>query len=552
MVGGETQDVFGPVTDQAVAMSPQAGTSMWPRGRLVRWIPEIAILLLLALLTLNRLDAADVCGGNEAAMAVYVQQMIEHKQFIFPLDNCRIPMYKPPLYHWTATALAAVLRQPTTTSFVLRLPSALYAIAAAAITIIFARSVVGKRAGILSGLILCGSYQYISDARVGLVDMTLTFFITLALLAFFEWFIAHLETPRNSFRAAFFLYSLSLALGLGVLAKGPVGLILPAAAIAVFLVTEEAWGAFAQLFRFGPILIVLTMGSSWYLTCLFEHHLDFLRLQLGTENFGRFFGGLGRMTSWYYLRPLLFNSIPFSLFVPLAVIAGLRGRRPLISRSATSGVRLQRAELAARFLAIFWVCTLTFFELAAYKRRTYLLPLWPASAVLLAWSLLDRVLPRLGECRGTFVYRTVAGICVAVAAANFFFIPAYELHKCGAPLNLSAIVREMGIGSRSGSSSGLTQTESYRQPARRINSLTSSEGPLYVIGIESALEPLVFYLNRCVIPLRSLDGAPPGYIIMSATVWSKVSRNSHLALLGRFAHNDGDLVLVRSDPQPAG
>src|SRR5690349_23984925 len=96
---------------------------------LLRMLPPAAIALLLALLALNRLGAADVCGGSEAAMAVYVQQMIERKQFVFPLDNCSIPMYKPPLYHWSASALAVVFQQAAATTFILRLPSAVYAIA---------------------------------------------------------------------------------------------------------------------------------------------------------------------------------------------------------------------------------------------------------------------------------------------------------------------------------------------------------------------------------------------------------------------------------------
>src|SRR2546430_3475372 len=150
-------------------------------------LPQAAVVLLLAILTVNRLGAADVCGGSEAAMAVYVQQMIEHSKFLFPLDNCSIPMYKPPLYHWTASALAVVFQQAAASPFILRLPSAVYAIACAILTMFFAASVLSRRAAILAGLVLCGSYQYISQARVGLVDMTLTFFETLALYDFFGW-----------------------------------------------------------------------------------------------------------------------------------------------------------------------------------------------------------------------------------------------------------------------------------------------------------------------------------------------------------------------------
>src|SRR5580658_5460953 len=160
----------------------------------MRVLPLAGITLLLALLTLNRLGASDVCGGNEAAMAVYVQQMVEDHKLLFPLDNCTIPMYKPPLYHWTATGLAHLLDEHTATPFNLRLPSALYAIGGAVLTMAFAASLLGLRGAILAGLILCGSYQYVSQARIGLVDMTLTFCETLALYTFFCWF----EIDRDS------------------------------------------------------------------------------------------------------------------------------------------------------------------------------------------------------------------------------------------------------------------------------------------------------------------------------------------------------------------
>jgi 4-amino-4-deoxy-L-arabinose transferase-like glycosyltransferase len=133
-------------------MSYPSGTTIWKRG----W-PLAAIVLLMALLTLNRLGASDVCGGSEAAMAVYVQQMVEDHRLLFPLDNCTIPMYKPPLYHWTATGLAHLLREDVATPFNLRLPSALYAIGGAILTMAFALSLLGPRGAMLAGLILCGS-----------------------------------------------------------------------------------------------------------------------------------------------------------------------------------------------------------------------------------------------------------------------------------------------------------------------------------------------------------------------------------------------------------
>src|SRR5208283_6121624 len=107
---------------------------------------------------------------------------------------------------------------------------------------------------------------------------------------------------------------------------------------------------------------------SWYLACLVARRFDFLSLQIRSENFGRFFGTLGSMPPWYYLKPLLFNSAPWSLLLPAAVTAATIERR---APSEVGGHYSQeeRAALCAKFFGIFWLVTVVFFELAAFKRR---------------------------------------------------------------------------------------------------------------------------------------------------------------------------------------
>src|SRR5262249_44537380 len=157
-----------------------------------------------------------------AIMGVFVQQMVEHHELLFPLDNCRTPMYKPPLFHWTAAAFDFLTRRKNVSAFDLRLPSALYAIAGAIMTMLFAGNLLVERGALISGAILAGSYQYISQARIGLVDMTLTFFETLALFTFFCWLEVEQDSGPRRVKTLLH-YLLAIAMGLGVLAKGPVG-----------------------------------------------------------------------------------------------------------------------------------------------------------------------------------------------------------------------------------------------------------------------------------------------------------------------------------------
>src|SRR5216684_3754093 len=184
--------------DLAVAaLRPRLCFSMKPHDRSeaarsdahrIRYLLAISAVAVIALLSIHRLDAADVCGDNEAVEGVFLQQMVEHGALLFPVENGRSPMYKPPLFHWTATALDRAAGIKKVTSFNLRITSALYATAGALLTMVFAYSVLGPCAAVLSGLILAASYQFIEEARIGRVDMTLCFFETLALFAFIWWY----------------------------------------------------------------------------------------------------------------------------------------------------------------------------------------------------------------------------------------------------------------------------------------------------------------------------------------------------------------------------
>ncbi len=287
----------------------------------------IAIAIITAALMLHHLGAADICTGNEAVEGVFVQQMVEHGQLLFPLENGKVPMYKPPLFHWTAVAIDRIADIHKVTAATLRLPSALYAILGVLLTMLFAYRVLGVEAAILAGLALAGSYQYVSQGRYGRVDMTLCFFETLAMFAFVWWLP---RDPNSSGRAAradsnlAALYLIAISLGLAVLAKGPVGALLPGVSIVIFMILEHRP---RQLLTMLPILarsfVGAALASSWYLACYFTGHFSFLNVQLGEENLGRFTGSLGAMASTYYFKPILLNSAPLSILIPVAALFAL-------------------------------------------------------------------------------------------------------------------------------------------------------------------------------------------------------------------------------------
>jgi 4-amino-4-deoxy-L-arabinose transferase-like glycosyltransferase len=495
-------------------------------ARLATYLELGLLVLLVAVLTTNRLDAGPICGANEAVEAVFVQQMVEHGDWLFPLDNGAGPMYKPPLFHWTATTLDRLAGIRKVDALNLRLPSALYATAGAALTMGFALSRFGPAPAVLSGLILAASYQYISEGRVGRVDMTLTFLEALSLFSFIWW----LSAPENesSRRRTALHFLLAASMGLGVLAKGPVGAILPGSAIGLFLAVEERWTDLRRLMRPLPIIFGAALASSWYVICLVGGRFGFLSRQLGSENFGRFFGTLGRMPFGYYAQPLLLNAGPISLLIPLAVITAIampRTRYADFNQLDDGSAGPPRNELdCARLFALFWIVTVVFFELAAYKRKAYLLPLWPPSAILLAWWTWRIVRPRWGK--GLVI--ALATACVAMTVGNFFFIPWRETRDCGGSLSLTQALEWPFLSLYGEQPRYVTRQDWLRIAARRIDGVVGANRPLFAYRLDEAMEPWIFYLDRNIVPVHGpINSIPSGYVLVPRPIWNKQADDAH-------------------------
>src|SRR5208282_6047897 len=234
--------------------------------------------------------------------------------------------------------------------------------------------------------------------------------------------------------------------------------ILPLVSIGVFLIVERRLDQARATLRPGPVILALVVGSSWYVACLYGRRYGFLNRQLGIENFGRFFGSLGAMPPWYYVVPILLNSPPLSLLVPIAVVAAIRQRPNPLTPFPKDGkgerTDAERAASAVKLLAIFWLVSVTFFSIAAYKRRAYLLPLWPCSAVMLAWWI-ETIRP---NPLGRVLRPAVASICVGLIAVNFVWLPKKEIRDCG--------------------------DDSFRGAATEITRIVGAEESLFVYGIE--------------------------------------------------------------------
>ncbi len=293
---------------------------------------------------------------GEPREGLVVREMLATGEWLVPARPAGEVARKPPLYYWLA-AIALRLR-PEAPEQALRLPSAVLATAAVVGTWATARTVWGPAAGLPAALVLASAFEWTRAATAARVDMTLAAALTAVVLG---WI---LTLARDRPGGALVLAAAGALAG--TLAKGPVALILPALAAGVLAVVRRDQRVLARL-RPWVVLGAAAAGAGlWYAAAFLRGGDAFLEV-VARENLTRFIDAEDHAHGIWYLVPLgLVGLLPWSPLLPLAVGA----------------VRARPRTTATVFAAVWIVVGFVFFSLAQAKRSVYLLPIYPAVALL--------------------------------------------------------------------------------------------------------------------------------------------------------------------------
>jgi 4-amino-4-deoxy-L-arabinose transferase-like glycosyltransferase len=303
-----------------------------------------------------------IWNHGEAREGLVVQNIVHNHNWILPDANGRIPS-KPPLYHWIASVLAIVFGL---SDWTVRLPSALAAGAIATMTFVLGKAIGGRRTGWLAVGALLGMYEFWDAGTQARVDMVFAACVTASLTAFFFW----QRDGKESSRAACYL-----AAALGVLAKGPAGAAFPALAILGFLGAEKSLARIRAFWSWRWIGAVLAIDIGWYAAAYHIGGSGFIVVQLLRENFDQVLGAHGfssrhgRLAALAWLATRVF---PWNLALVWCLVRRLRG---------------ERADATERLLHAWWMAIFFIVFLSTIKRAVYLLPAYPAIALLAGRAL---------------------------------------------------------------------------------------------------------------------------------------------------------------------
>jgi 4-amino-4-deoxy-L-arabinose transferase-like glycosyltransferase len=370
----------------------------------------LLLLAVTAALYLPNLGAPSLWDIDEGNNAEAAREMLANNNWVVPKFNGELRVDKPALLYWLQMGAYQVFGVG---EFAARLPSALAAMLAVLGTYELGRGLVGRGAGLLAGLILASTTAFAAAAHFANPDALLNACTVLSLLAFWHAF-SRARPP--------WLVVAGMIMGVGVLAKGPVGLVLPGCVTVLFLLwcgrlrfLVNRWSLW------GSLAFVLVMAP-WYGWVGADTHGEFLKGFFLTHNVGRALSAMeSHRGEFYYYGPVLvLGFLPWSIFLGPTAWYGLkalvrkrggvpphkpealaRGRRvpslalracvaPDLGRPLRRLAACYRAVVfpgdreteAARFLWCWVAVYLLFFSLAATKLPNYILPLYAPLAIL--------------------------------------------------------------------------------------------------------------------------------------------------------------------------
>ena len=163
--------------------------------------------------------------------------------------------------------------------------------------------------------------------------------------------------------------------GLATLIKGPVGLIIPLAVAGIFLASSRELSKVKLRLWLLGLVIFLALTLPWYLAVYWKTSGAFGQEFLLKQNLVRFFDYRQGQPPWYYIPALIAGLFPWVFFLPVGIVSGWGA-----FRRGDKGI----------LLALVWLLVVfVFFSLSASKRPDYILPLYPAAALLVASTWRD-------------------------------------------------------------------------------------------------------------------------------------------------------------------
>ena len=355
------------------------------------------IIILAIVMMIPFLGLSDFNTKGEPREAVVAYTMLEHGNWILPINNGGDIPYKPPFFHWCIAFFSLFIGHVN--EFTSRLPSAVSLVLMTIGGFVFYAKRKNTQISLIAAILTLTAFEV---HRAGIncrVDMVNTAFMVGAMYLLYRWW----EKGKHQLP-----WLAILCMSGATLTKGPVGIILPCFVMGVFMLTqrENFWGIVWRMAL--TALLSLIIPFCWYYAAYLQAGDEFLRL-VKEENIDRFMGKMAYEShenpAWYNLLTLVMGWAPYTLLLlfSLFILPWKKFSKTRFLENAKKATPLQVFTWLAFLLVLFFYC------IPKSKRSVYLLPCYPFMAYLIAEYIVWMMKEKMGALK---VY---AGVIASLA-----------------------------------------------------------------------------------------------------------------------------------------
>lgn len=329
------------------------------------WTTDLISLgLLLFLFYTLFLGGYPLFTPDEARYSEVAREMVATGDYITPRVNGVAFLDKPILYYWLQ---AIAIHLFGIKEWALRLFPVLFGIFGCITTYICGRRLFDRRTGLISAMILGTSPLYFCGTHYANLDLEVAVWISATLL----FFITGVQDQTKS--RIYFLLAAYICAAFAFLTKGLIGIAFPAMIAGTWILLTQRWKLLLQIHLVKGIILFLAIVLPWYILAQ-KANPEFLHYFFVTQQVTRFLsaGKFNNATPiWFYLPIVIIGFFPWSSFVFQTL------------KSVIKKIRISLQEHATELFLILWIGIIfVFFSIPHSKMITYILPIFPALALL--------------------------------------------------------------------------------------------------------------------------------------------------------------------------
>jgi 4-amino-4-deoxy-L-arabinose transferase-like glycosyltransferase len=506
----------------------------------------LVLLIAFTLVWFASLESRRLMHPDEGRYAEIAREMAQSGDWVTPRLNGIKYFEKPALQYWIGAAVFDAFGVRNWTA-------RLWPAVAGWLGVLFigyvGLRIGGATLGLYAAAVLGGCAWWVLNAHVLTLDTGLSLWMGAGMGAFL---IAQAGSARER-EARGWMLAAWAALALAVLSKGLIGIVLPGGALVIYTLLERDWALWRRLHLVAGACVFLAIAAPWFVIVSLRNpeFFDFFFIH---EHFARYLTNEARREApWWIFAPLLAAGIlPW-----LPLFAWTAKRAWTESAAAGNGFRWQR------FALVWAVFIFVFFSLSGSKLPSYILPMFPALALVVGWQLLttansvlfrislpivalagvvwlvmlfayDTIVPRIADPRQPFTpfvayapwLRWALGIAFAGGVAGMVAVRRGRRTAAALAIAFSSLV---GLQLALAGYDSFAQTRSAepllaRMAAERI--LLRPDLPFYTIRMYD--QTLPYYLGRTVIQVDHPDelamgiASEPDKAIAKVSTWREI------------------------------